>query len=193
MSCPDILIPVWWSIYAWSPLYINHHQPNKNMNFSLYFQTVQTFIKKGCVLKHIVGLRVFLPQVQDIWGFQWYALDVFNALSCVLKFNRTQHRMVLTKLWSPTYTWSKKTSLATNPMLLVVNAFGLKFVNKWDAEHLLNALNDHYKEENDWIGELLWNHTWMEIQRKLHWHLFAKIHQKTTPTIWTHLKRTTSR
>ena len=37
---------------------------------------------------------------------------------------------------------------------LVVDDFGIKYVGKEHADHLLSALTDYYKIENDWKGEL---------------------------------------
>ncbi len=36
--------------------------------------------------------------------------------------------------------------------MLVVDDFGSKYVNKRDAEHLLDALKDHYIIIIDWTG-----------------------------------------
>ncbi len=49
--------------------------------------------------------------------------------------------------------------LMTNPIHVDFNDFGIKYVNKKDAEHLLNALKDYYKVEIDLTGRVLWNHT----------------------------------
>ncbi|KAL7453506.1 hypothetical protein ACHAXS_000302 [Conticribra weissflogii] len=38
--------------------------------------------------------------------------------------------------------------------LMIVVDFGIKYINKKDAVHLLNALKDHYKMNFDWTGRL---------------------------------------
>ncbi len=38
----------------------------------------------------------------------------------------------------------------TNTIQADIDYFGIKYVYKKDAEHLLNALKDHYKVEIDW-------------------------------------------
>ena len=37
---------------------------------------------------------------------------------------------------------------------IVVDDFGIKYEGKEHADHLLVALTDHYKIENDWEGKL---------------------------------------
>ena len=38
---------------------------------------------------------------------------------------------------------------------LVVDGFGIKYVGKEHADHLLAVLTDHYKIENDWEGNYI--------------------------------------
>ncbi len=38
----------------------------------------------------------------------------------------------------------------------------------------------------DW-WTLLWNHTWLNLQKQIHWYLHARIHQKATPNIYEHI------
>ncbi|KAL7447610.1 hypothetical protein ACHAXS_000009 [Conticribra weissflogii] len=80
---------------------------------------------------------------------------------------------------------------------LVVDDFGIKYVNKKDAKHLLNALKDHYKVEVDWTGELYcgitlaWNYKDRYVDISLPGYIknnsrnmstFAKDQTKTAPT-----------
>ncbi len=39
------------------------------------------------------------------------------------------------------------------PFTLVVNDFGIKYVGKEHAQHLKNALEEHYKLTCDWTGK----------------------------------------
>ena len=48
---------------------------------------------------------------------------------------------------------------------LTVDDFGVKYVGKHNAQHLIAALTEHYKVEEDWEGALYcgitltWNYT----------------------------------
>ncbi len=53
--------------------------------------------------------------------------------------------------------------------MLIVDDFGLKYVNKSDEVHVLNALKNHYKVGIDWIGGLYCGIT-------LEWNLFFQIY-----------------
>ena len=54
---------------------------------------------------------------------------------------------------------------------LCVNNFGVKYISKIDADHLINALHQNYKITTNWKGSLYccltlhWNHEegWVEI------------------------------
>ena len=61
---------------------------------------------------------------------------------------------------------------------LVVDDFGIKYMGKEHADHLLSALTDHYKIENNWEGklycgiELRWNYEggWLDTSMSTYVH-----------------------
>jgi hypothetical protein len=69
---------------------------------------------------------------------------------------------------------------ATRPITfsLVVGDFGIKYAGKEHADHLIKCLKEKYKLTKDWTGNLLWNHTRMELCRKNVGHLHAGTHKK---------------
>ena len=46
---------------------------------------------------------------------------------------------------------------------IVVDDFGIKYKSKEHADHLLAALIDYYKIENDWEGKLYWDQIRVEL------------------------------
>jgi endonuclease I len=51
----------------------------------------------------------------------------------------------------PTYTRPMETPILFS---LVVDDFGIKYVGKQHADHLIQAIEQHYKSSKDWEGQL---------------------------------------
>ena len=68
------------------------------------------------------------------------------------------------------YPWSLDTQVAPDFFSLCVDNFGVKYIGKTHADHLMSALQAHYKISSDWSGKryLVFDLDWDYAQRKFH-------------------------
>jgi hypothetical protein len=103
-------------------------------------------IKQYNLCKHELNGFVHLQMRQAVWGL---------PQACILVNKRLCRKLVPFGYYESTHTlglWCHE----MRPILftLVVDNFGIKYVNKEDVDHLITSIRKDYSLTKDWMGDL---------------------------------------
>jgi hypothetical protein len=89
----------------------------------------------------------------------------------------------------PTYARPMETQVATHPILpCAVDDFGIKYVGKQHANHLIKAIEQNYKFSKDWAGQLYcgitlkWDYTNITVDLSMPGYVKAMLHKYQHPS-----------